>query len=101
MRWHTLADSHVNNAVFISWTLPHQHRLSLDPARQAALFAFIHNMPDCSCAEDPSGLQRDCAELHWLYSAGATTPTVVNPLARRTLYRLGNEMLIVTAVRKV
>lgn len=61
--------------IFIFWTFPyHQHSLLLDPARQAALFSIIRIAPDFPCTVDPSGPQRDWAELYWL---GATTLTPV------------------------
>lgn len=83
--------SFLNNAHFISWTFSyHQHSLLLDPARQAALFSFIHNAPDFSCTVDPSGLQGDWGELYWLYFVGATTLIVVRLLAHHALYRRGN-----------
>lgn len=88
---HPLAASHVNSAHFIFWTFAyHKHSLLQDPARQAALFSFIHNAPDFSCTVDPSGLHGDWADLYRFYSAGATTLIVVSLLAHQAFYRRGN-----------
>lgn len=88
---HLLAASHINSGHFISWTFCcHKHSLLQDSARQAALFAFIHNAPDFSCAVDPSGLQKDWAGLYWFYCVGATTLIVVSLLAHHAFYHTGN-----------